>query len=320
MPRFHPLRRCLVTGSSGFLGSRLVAGLASRGVEVLGIDCRPPRSALASPLRPHRFERLDIRDTQLGDLLACFAPDTVIHAAFAVQPLRDERLAEAIDVGGTRNLLAAVAAARTSRLLVVSSATAYGAWPDNPLPLHESHPRRRCEAFRYAADKHAVELLLERFSRDEPAIATSWVRPAIIGGATADSFVLRFLLGAPLLAKFDGIDLPLQMVHETDVVAGILAVLEADGRGAYNLAPPDWMRISEIARETDRPAIAMPLWLGKMIHTIGWHLRSPLHEAPAGFLEFARHPWVVAPQRLTGELGFRFGFTSLETLRTMTAP
>jgi UDP-glucose 4-epimerase len=311
------LRRCVVTGSSGYLGSRLVAAFQQAGVAVLGIDQRPASGRLAAAAKPASFVASDIRASGLADAIGQFSPDTIIHAAFAVQPLRDDGLMQAVNVGGTTNILQISAAVKPERLLVVSSATAYGAWADNPIPMDETFPRRPCQAFRYAADKQTVEGLLDAFSLQHPGIDVSWVRPGIIGGPCGSSFVTRFILHAPVLARFDGVDQPLQFVHEWDVVRGIAAVLSGGGRGAYNLAPPNWTLVSEIARETGRTAISMPFWLGKAIHSAGWHLRTRLHEAPAGFLAFARNPWVVAPRRLTEELDFRFAYSSLDTLRSM---
>ncbi len=312
-------RRCVVTGSSGYLGSRLVATLQQAGIAVLGIDHRPASRRVAASAKPKSFVASDIRDPNLAKPIGDFSPDTILHAAYAVQPLRNERLMQEVNVGGTTNVLNIAAAVRAQRVLAVSSATAYGAWADNPVPMDESFPRRPCQAFRYATDKQTVEGLLEAFSHSHPEIAVSWVRPAIIGGPCGSSFVTRFILHAPVLARFDGVDQPLQFVHERDVVRGIIAVLAAGGRGAYNLAPPNWTMVSDIARETGRATISMPFWLGKAIHTVGWHVRTRLHEAPAGFLAFARYPWVVTPQRLVNELNFAFEYSSLETLRSMLA-
>ena len=51
-----------------------------------------------------------------------------------------------MDVNGTHNVLEAAAAAGTAQVLVTSSATAYGAFPDNPVPLTEDDPVRGVSA------------------------------------------------------------------------------------------------------------------------------------------------------------------------------
>jgi nucleoside-diphosphate-sugar epimerase len=124
----------------------------------------------------------------------------------------------------------------------------------------------------------------------------------------------RFIFGMPCLLRLDGYDTPLQFVHEQDVAAGITAILHADGRGAYNLAPSDWSTISEIAQATQRRVFNAPFWLAYAVHWLAWASRLPFHESPAGFLYFVRYPWVVAPHRIVRELGFQFQFSSRDTL------
>jgi nucleoside-diphosphate-sugar epimerase len=129
------------------------------------------------------------------------------------------------------------------------------------------------------------------------------------------NYLQRFIFGMPFLAKLDGYDAPLQLVHESDVVQAIDAILAADARGAFNVAPPDWITISDIARETGRRIFPVPFWLAYAAHWLAWWTRFPLHESPAGFLYFVRYPWVVSPTRLQTELGYKFRFSTLEVLR-----
>src|SRR3989442_4098874 len=133
--------RCVVTGGSGYIGSRLVARLAEREAteRVVVADIRPP-----STFRPKvRFERLDVRDEAgIRTLLADERPDALVHLAFVLNPMHDEHTMYEIDVGGTHNVLRAASQAGTGQLLVTSSATAYGAFPDNPVPMTEDWPVR----------------------------------------------------------------------------------------------------------------------------------------------------------------------------------
>jgi UDP-glucose 4-epimerase len=306
------MKRLAITGSSGYLGSALVEHFrqAYPDVTILGLDIREP-----GPIVPNQFVQADIRSPTLVDAIRSFQPDTVLHAAFAFAPMRNERLMREINVGGSTNLLQAVAEVRPARLLFVSSATAYGAWPDNPMPMPETWPLRARQQFRYAADKTEVESLVAAFAGEHPDITVSWVRPSIIGGPKMANYLQRFIFGMPFLAKLDGYDAPLQLVHESDVVQAIDAILAADARGAFNVAPPDWITISDIARETGRRIFRVPFWLAYAAHGLAWWTRFPLHESPAGFLYFVRYPWVVTPARLQTELGYKFRFSTLEVLR-----
>jgi UDP-glucose 4-epimerase len=307
------MKRLAITGSSGYLGSKFVEHLRQRRgeVEILGLDIRAPALGAA---HPHRFVELDISSPGLGEALRDFQPDTVVHAAFVLAPMRDRQKMRRINVAGCGDLLAAAAKCGAERVMLVSSATAYGAWPDNPVPIEESW-RLRPAKFQYAADKVASESLAGEFARQHPAIAVSRVRPAIIGGAGMDNCLYRFIFGPSTLVLIDGYDTPLQFVHEDDVAAAMLAILMANARGAFNIGPPDWTLVSEIAAATRRRTVRLPFWLVRIMQGFGWAARLPGYEFPAEFLDFARYPWVVAPRRLQQELGYEFRYTSRETLR-----
>jgi UDP-glucose 4-epimerase len=306
------MKRLAITGSSGYLGSVLVEHFRQRhaGTKILGLDVRQPE-----PPGPDVFVRMDVRNPELGAAIHEFRPDTVIHAAFAFTPMRDERQMREINVGGSRNLLRVVGEHRPERLLVVSSATAYGAWPDNPVPMDETWPLRARPEFRYAADKTEVEELVSAFAAEHPDMAISWVRPCVIGGPHMDNYLKRFIFGMPFTVLVDGYDTPMQFVHEEDVADAIDTILTTGARGAFNVAPPDWIGISELARETGRRVLKLPFWLTYAVHWLAWAIHFVNHESPAGFLYFVRYPWVIAPARLQTELGYQFRFSSLDTLR-----
>jgi nucleoside-diphosphate-sugar epimerase len=155
--------RYVVTGGSGYIGSRLIERLAER-EDTEGItiwDVRPPRG-----FRPGvRYEEVDVRDRErVRELMGRERPDTVVHLAFILNPMHDENAMYEIDVGGTQNVLEAASAADVGHVFVTSSATAYGAFPDNPVPLTEEHPVRGVPDFEYVHEDDLVEafvLLLE---------------------------------------------------------------------------------------------------------------------------------------------------------------
>jgi len=313
------VNRIAITGSSGYLGRKFTEHLRRHHghVEIMGIDIRAPSGV--GPF-PDRFVPLDILSGELAGILQEFRPDTVVHAAFVLTPIRDWRKMRRINVDGCRNLLEAAAGAGIERLMLVSSANAYGASPDNPVPIDEMQPSRS-SAFQYAADKMEMETLVDQFSAQRPDIAVSRIRPAIIAGAGMDNYLYRFIFKPILVVLPDGYDVPVQFVHEDDVVSAMLAILTAGARGPFNIGPPDWCLASTIAAETRRRTARRPFGpIKKALYRLAWAARVPIYNAPAEFLDFARYPWVIAPNRLERELGFRFRHSShatlLETIRS----
>jgi UDP-glucose 4-epimerase len=307
------MQRIAITGSSGYYGSKLIEHLRAQipDAKILGLDVAPPRAA------PDEFVKLDVRDPKLGGHLQRFAPDTVVHLAFIVNQIRDDRKMREINVGGAEHVFRAVEAVRPRRFLMASSATVFGGRPDMPVPVDDHHPIHDKAIFRYAIDKTKLERMIADFAQRNGDIAVSWTRPCIIYGPGVNNYLSRFLLNMPFLAKIDGRDTPMQFVHEDDVAAATLEILRQDARGPFNVGPPDWMVLSEIARETRRFCVPLPLWWCRFVTFFWWNLRLPVFDFPPELHYFVRDPWVVAPNRLQQELGYQFRFTSRDTLREL---
>ena len=138
--------RYVITGGSGYIGSRLIARLLEREDtdRIVICDVRPPRAF--SPKTEYR--ELDVRDAAgVRELLETERPDALVHLAFLLNPIHDEQAMYDIDVNGTHNVLEAASAAGVEHVLVTSSTTAYGAFPDNPVPITEEWPVRGVAAF-----------------------------------------------------------------------------------------------------------------------------------------------------------------------------
>jgi UDP-glucose 4-epimerase len=308
------MQRIAITGSSGYLGKHLIRHIRTINpkIEILGLDVAPPREGLL-----HEFAEVDIRSPNVHRALEAFRPDTVVHLAFIVKPMHDEARMHDINLNGSRNVCDAVDKIAPKRFLVASSATAFGPWPDNPLPIDDRWPVREHPDFSYARDKIELEKMLGEFSDRHADMAVSWVRPCIIYGPGVDNYLSRMLVRHPLVVLPDGVDVPQQYVHEDDAAAATWCILTHGGRGPYNIAPPDWIRLSDVARETGKPAIKLPLWYIQIVSRICWSLRLSFLPYPPGMNLYVRYPWIVAPNRLCHELGFRFEYSTRATLRSL---
>src|SRR6478735_2259161 len=113
--------KVLVTGGSGFLGRSVVAGLTAAGHEVVSADLRPPAVVM------------DVTDrAQVDQVIGAARPEVVVHLASIVTPGPGSTrgLESAVDVDGTRHVLAACVAHGVRRVVVSSSGAAYGYHPD----------------------------------------------------------------------------------------------------------------------------------------------------------------------------------------------
>jgi UDP-glucose 4-epimerase len=308
------MKRIVITGSSGYLGGCLLRYLLQKypTAEILGIDIVPPKNSAG-----YAFLQMDMCDPGLTEKIVAFAPDTLIHHGFVVPPMHNEKKMRQINVEGSRNVLQAAAACKVQRLCVASSATAFGGWPDNPVPIDDRHPVRARPEFRYASDKVELENLLTTFVAEHPEITVSWIRPCIVAGPNMRNYLQRLIFSCPWLAILDGVDTPLQLVHEDDVTAATHEILVRNATGPFNIAPVDAITQEEMATATKRILFRLPLGVAKVLSWLAWWSYFPTHEYPPGLLYFIRYPWIAAPNRLIHELGYEFQYTTRTTFDQM---
>ena len=119
--------RVFLAGATGVIGTRLLALLHGAGHEVAGMTRSPDKASVIATLGAHPVV-CDVFDAvALVDAVVGFAPDLVMHQLTDLPDHLDEIPDYAsrnnrIRTEGTRNLLAAVAAAGTRRFLAQSIA------------------------------------------------------------------------------------------------------------------------------------------------------------------------------------------------------
>src|SRR3954451_13635475 len=282
--------RYVVTGGAGYIGTRLVEELVGRDEteRVVIADVRPPRS-----FRPKsEYRRLDVRDAEgVRRLLESERPDALVHLAFILNPMHDENAMYEIDVGGTHNVLEAASAAGTQQVLVTSSAAAYGAFPDNPVPIEEEWPVRGVPDFEYARDKAESDRLCQLWALRHPDRTMTIVRPCIVFGPNVDNFIVRLWSKAPFFTDMGNLDQVTQFVHEDDLVEALVTLLVGRHAGAFNVAADGTVTYRETAELIGLKTRKMPVGLARRLTALTWKLR--MGEVPVGQVRFAVYPWVV---------------------------
>ena len=302
--------RYVITGGSGYIGSRLVEHLSEREdtERIVVCDVRPPQV-----MRPKvEFQHLDVRDREAArSLLERVKPDALVHLAFILNPVHDEHFMYDVDVNGTHNVLEAAGKAGTEHVLVTTSAVAYGAFPDNPVPLTEDDPVRGVAAFSYARDKTESDRLCQLWAAKYPDRTMTIVRPCVVFGPSVDNYLVRLWTRQPFQVDVGNMENEIQFVHEDDVADGVIRLLEGRHEGAFNVAGDGQMAIRETAELSGQPIRRMPLWLYRLLGKILWGLR--LSEAPPGQIDYAIYPWLVSNDRLKQVAGWKPRYTSRET-------
>ena len=293
-----------VTGASGYLAGRLVDELCGEDsvARVLGFDVRPPKTSHPKFV----FDSIDVRDEALEARLQ--GVDVLVHLAFVMDPIHDEVTMRDVNVNGSQNVFRSAGRAGVGKVIYTSSAVAYGAHPDNDVPLTEDSPLRANLDFSYAAHKLEVEYVVREVQDEFPKMNFVIFRPAIVFGPNVDN-AWSHSLELPFLFNVQGYETPLQFVHEDDVSAALRFAVGNDLDGAYNLAPDDWLEHNELISLSGRRPVQLPEPLAFSMVDRMWAMK--LAEAPSGMLHYVMHPWVVSSKKLQGT-GFTFSRTSRE--------
>jgi len=295
--------RYVITGGSGYIGSRLIEILGARGEteRIVNVDVRPPRPPQATA----ELVRGDVRDrVAIRALLERERPDALVHLAFVLNPIRDEAAMYDIDVNGTLAVLGAAAEAGTPQVLVTSSATAYGAFPDNPRPIAEDWPVRGQPDFAYARHKAEADRLCQLWAREHPDRVMTIVRPCIVFGPGVDNYISRSWKSSAFMPIMDGVDEEFQLVHEDDVVGAVVGLLDARAGGAFNVAGDGTLRWGESARMIGLRTREISFRAARRLYGVAWALHAPRVESPPGNLNFVRYPWLVSNDKLKAEIGW----------------
>jgi UDP-glucose 4-epimerase len=305
-----------ITGAGGYIGQRLIAHLDSKETcgRILGTDIVDPKVSSEKL----EFLKRDIRDRDLIDFFRGQDVETLVHLAFIVDPIHDEKRMHDVNVNGTLNILRICEELDIGHVIVASSGTAYGAWPDNPEPLKEGDPIRVFPpTLPYAHHKGLNEQHFARFMEKHPRVVFNIVRPCVVYGPNTQNYLSRYFGKQPFVPLVDGRDPNLQFVHEDDVAELFSRLIEKRVPGAFNVAGDGVVRASEVGAMLGKRAVKVPRWLYYAALWTMWRLNLKAIEAPAGIVDFTTYPWVVDTTRAKELLGWRPKYTSRDTLRIM---
>ena len=157
------MKKILITGSSGFIGSNLTQALHDGKYRVFGVDLRPPRF-----YPPDEFMPLDIRDQKrMEQILRDIKPDCILHLA-AVSTIQkgvsDPDSTWDVNVNGTHAVLNAVEASGLKpNIVYVSTDKVYGPMPGNTGKYTEDMPIQPLRNSPYDSSKAEADRLAQSF-------------------------------------------------------------------------------------------------------------------------------------------------------------
>ncbi len=235
--------KVLVTGGTGVVGAAAVRSLLAAGHSVRLFSRHARRDA-------ERWQGSDVTSKEgsvanaaevAGAAEGC---DAVLHVAGIVEERPPQVTFDAVNVGGTRNLLAEAEVAGVKRF------------------VHDSSLGADQGASAYHVSKRQAEELVRRFPGD-------WLilRPGNVYGPGDEvlSYLLQVVRAAPAVPVIDGGDQPFQPLHAEDLGAAVaVAVTRTDlSRQVLLLAGPEVTTTQDVldrlARLTGRDPVRLPM-------------------------------------------------------------
>ncbi len=241
------MKRVLVTGGTGFIGSNLCAHLNSLGIELRVL--RRMNATMRALEGVHAvFFNGDILD-EPSVRRASESCDTVIHTAALVSFRKNTREEQfQTNVIGTRNVVSACLATGVQRLLHVSSVAAIGHPAEGDMADEET-PYNWGTTSGYKYSKHCAELeVLGGVGRGLHAVM---VNPSVVIGERDIHFhggqIIRDIKRGRIPFYVDG---GMNVVHVRDVVRGIIAALEKGRNGERYILAGENLTHQEIFHRT----------------------------------------------------------------------
>jgi len=293
-----------VVGASGPVGRavlRELVGAAARGVAgerggariatVVAVDTEP------SEVGGTEWRHGDPADPALASAL--HDVDTAVYVAvrtdLAGELAEGRQLRRERSLRRAQTVITSAAAAGVSQLVVVTSATVFGAFPDNPVPLDDGAELRAVADGGSVGDLMDVEQLVAVAREVHPGLRITVLRPAALVGDGVDTVITRHF-EAPRLLAVKGAEPVWQFCHVDDLGSAV-AVVVSHGLGpALTVASHGWLTQEEVERLTGMRRVELSLAVAQgtadRLHRVG------VLPTPASDLAFVLHPWAVSSDTL----------------------
>ena len=310
------MERIFVTGSTGFIGSRLIGALLDRGHAVRAL-ARPTsdRAVTHERLEWVTGDILD-RDSLRAGLADC---TQVYHlAAYARNWARERSVFFKVNVNGALNVFAAAREAGVQRIVFTSTVVTFGPTPPGVVG-NEDLPRERADCFTdYEASKVAAELEAFRLvAKGVPIVIVNPTRAFGPGKLTEGNSVSQ------MIALYDRGRFPLLLNGGQDVgnyafiddlVAGHIAAMERGRIGERYLLGGEnvplqglFQLVDELTKRRHRqvrlPAALALLYAGfeeGKARLLGIH-----PQITPGWVRTFLHDWAYSCAKAERELGYR---------------
>lgn len=292
------MKKILVTGGAGFIGSHLVLHLLEKNYSVTVLDNLSNGKKENIPAAAD-FANMDIRSEDVGKLMQDQKFDAVIHLAgqTAVSTsVKDPAMDEQLNIGGIINILNNACHTGVKRIIFSSTAASYG---DNPhLPLQEKEPVMPLSFYglsKVTAEKY-IKLFHSYYDLDYVIFRFANVYGERQGdggeGGVISIFAKQIAQDEKITVFGDGKQTR-DFVYAGDIAAGLVRALETNNvNNTYNLSTCTQTSLNELitlfsniahkkiateyTKERSGDIYHSMLDNSKAIKNLAWHPHTPL--------------------------------------------
>lgn len=322
-------RSAFVTGGSGFVGSRLIALLVSRGWQVKALARSPQameavRRAGAIPVQGDLTDTSALRSGMAG----C---EAVFHVAAHFKLWGPRAVFDRINVEGMRMLVdAAAATPGLRRVVAISAAAVVMGGPEPMLDVDESLPLQTRDFAPYSSSKAEGERLLLAANGRRPGFETIAIRPPFIWGP--DMPTLDHMVETVRAGRFQwvgGGGQAMSTCHVDNLCEALLLAVDR-GRGgeAYFVSDGQSGTLKSVISALlatrgivpkDRAVPFRPAWLMAGIMGVAWRLLGLGGEPPITrqMLRLIGKPFTISIAKARADLGYLPGVSFAEGIAAM---
>lgn len=317
-----------IVGGAGYVGEMLCEQLGKRDdVETIVTLDKEPQSEYSKALPKVTYIQANMADSDWQEKVAAYAPTIIIHTAWQIRAMYGEPEKEwRWNVEGSNNIFNfAFANTSVDKLIYFSTASSYGARPDNTI----EHRFTEVEGFRpdnyiYAKEKRVTEenlkaLFDKRKEGGESTPQVFIVRPAAITGPRGRFMRIRFGLQSALSGNLKGgfinkvittltAFVPAtkgwvrQFIHEddvTDIVTKFAFEDFATDYQVFNITPEsDPVLATDMAQAVGKRILPIQPWMARLAFFFFWHATRGKVPTCPGSWRFYSYPVVMSGAKL----------------------
>ena len=247
------MKKIIVTGALGLVGSHIVESLIQNGNQIIGVDNLKTgrRSNLPDSLNQFDLVIDDIaKPGLLPSIAKSFQPDTIIHCAASYSDPNDWIGDARTNIEGSINVALAAKEAE-SRIIYFQTALCYGLKPtQNPIPIDY---KRNPAPSSYAISKTGGELYLENAKVDLVVFRLA----NIIGPRNLSGALPIFYKRIKETQKCVITEARRDFVDVRDILGVVMKAVDGVGSGAYHLSSGHDVSILElyetVAKKIENP-------------------------------------------------------------------